>query len=63
MEEKKVGELEQRYQKLESKKTLLMKLEDLLKGGTYHKKAHKAYGENYRKQHPVSKWLRIILAI
>ena len=28
MEEKKVGELEQRYQKLESKKTLLMKLEE-----------------------------------
>ncbi|CDN16887.1 Transposase (class II) [Richelia intracellularis] len=28
MEEKKVGELEQRYQKLESKKTLLMKLDE-----------------------------------
>ena len=30
-------------------------LEDVFKGGKYHKKAHKAYAENYRKQHPVSK--------
>ncbi|CDN15485.1 Transposase, IS4 [Richelia intracellularis] len=30
-------------------------LEDVFKGGRYHKKAHKAYAENYRKQHPVSK--------
>ncbi|NRB08127.1 MAG: IS5/IS1182 family transposase, partial [Richelia sp.] len=66
MEEKKVGEVEQRYQKLESKKTLLMKLEETVLWSEFRpilEQVHDKSRKNHAGRKPIDAIVMFIMLV